>query len=242
MMPKNVIDNLDKILNLTNVTTNSADLYIHGNIVSSWWGAWDSTDQYPAKIKNFLDGAKGKNLNVYINSGGGSIFAGMAIYNMIKRHEGQTTTYIDGIAGSIASVIALASDKVIMPSNTTFFVHKPLVQRVSGNADKLREYANTLDNLQASLMAVYQENLAPGASIEEVEALVNKESYLTAEETSKYFNVELAESKPSVQYVASMFENTDELPQFIKDKLKNTMDLKRAQAKLNLLKIKGEQR
>lgn len=239
-MPKNIVDNLDKILNITNVTTNSADLYIHGNIVSSWWGAWDNADQYPAKIKNFLDGAKGKNLNVYINSGGGSIFAGMAIYNMIKRHEGNTTTYIDGIAGSIASVIALASDRVIMPSNTTFFVHKPLVQRVTGNADKLREYANQLDTLQSSLMGVYAENLAPGASIEDVEALVNKESYLTAEETAKYFNVEIAESKSSVKYVASMFENTDELPQFIKDRLKNTMELKKAQAQLNLLKLKGE--
>lgn len=236
------IDNLDKILNLTNVTTDSADLYIHGNIVSSWWGAWDSTDQYPAKIKNFLDGAKGKNLNVYINSGGGSIFAGMAIYNMIKRHDGKTTTYIDGIAGSIASVIALASDRVIMPSNTTFFVHKPLVQRVTGNADKLREYANQLDNLQASLMTVYKENLAPGATIEEVEALVNKESYLTAEETAKYFNIELAESKSDVQYVASMFDNIEELPQFIKDKLINTIDLKKAQAQLNLLKLKGERK
>lgn len=236
------IDNLDKILNLTNVTTDSADLYIHGNIVSSWWGAWDSTDQYPAKIKNFLDGAKGKKLNVYINSGGGSIFAGMAIYNMIKRHDGKTTTYIDGIAGSIASVIALASDRVIMPSNTTFFVHKPLVQRVTGNADKLREYANQLDNLQASLMTVYKENLAHGATIEEVEALVNKESYLTAEETAKYFNIELAESKSDVQYVASMFDNIEELPQFIKDKLINTIDLKKAQAQLNLLKLKGERK
>ena len=159
---------------------------------------------------------------------------------MIKRHDGKTTTYIDGIAGSIASVIALASDRVIMPSNTTFFVHKPLVQRITGNADKLREYANRLDNLQASLMSVYKENLAPGATIEEVEALVNKESYLTAEETAKYFNVELAESKSNVQYVASMFDDVEELPQFIKDKLINTIDLKKAQAQLNLLKLKGE--
>ena len=75
-----------------------------------------------------------------------------------------------------------------------------------------------------------------------VEALVNKESYLTAEDTAKYFNVEIAESKSSVQYVASMFENTEELPQFIKDRLKNTMELKKAQAQLNLLKLQGEQK
>ncbi len=232
-------DNLDNILNLTNVTNDTADLYIHGNIVSSWWGAWDDADQYPSKIKNFLNGAKGKKLNVYINSGGGSLFSGMAIYNMIKRHDGETTTYIDGIAGSIASAIALASDKVIMPSNATFFVHKPLVQRISGNADDLRKCADNLDVLQGALMGVYAENLAEGAKIEDVEELVNKESYLTAEETAKYFNVEVAKAKSDLQYVASMFDNVDSLPSFIKEKLENKANIDKAKAQLKLLELKG---
>lgn len=232
-------DNLDNILNLTNVTNDTADLYIHGNIVSSWWGAWDDADQYPSKIKNFLNGAKGKKLNVYINSGGGSLFSGMAIYNMIKRHDGETTTYIDGIAGSIASVIALASDKVIMPSNATFFVHKPLVQRISGNADDLRKCADNLDVLQGALMGVYAENLAEGAKIEDVEELVNKESYLTAEETAKYFNVEVAKAKSDLQYVASMFDNVDSLPNFIKEKLENKANIDKAKAQLKILELKG---
>lgn len=230
-------DNLDQILNLQNVTKDSADLYIHGNIVSSWWGAWESTDQYPAKIKSFLDGAKGKKLNVYINSGGGSFFAGMAIYNMIKRHDGETTTYIDGIAGSIASVIALASDKVIMPVNTTFFVHKPLINNIRGNATDLRKYAEQLDILQDGLMAVYKENLSPGTTLEEVEELVNKESYLSAEETAKYFNIELADAKNNVEYMASMFDNIDSLPTFIKDKLNNKNNLDLAEAILKLSKL-----
>lgn len=232
-------DNLDNILNLTNVTNDTADLYIHGNIVSSWWGAWDDADQYPSKIKNFLNGAKGKKLNVYINSGGGSLFSGMAIYNMIKRHDGETTTYIDGIAGSIASVIALASDKVIMPSNATFFVHKPLVQRISGNADDLRKCADNLDVLQGALMGVYAENLADGAKIEDIEELVNKESYLTAEETAKYFNVEVAKAKSDLQYIASMFDNVDSLPNFIKEKLENKANIDKAKAQLKLLELKG---
>lgn len=234
-------DNLDNILNLTNVTNETADLYIHGNIVSSWWGAWDDTDQYPSKIKNFLNDAKGKKLNVYINSGGGSLFSGMAIYNMIKRHDGETTTYIDGIAGSIASVIALASDKVVMPSNALFFVHKPLVQRISGNADDLRKCADNLDVLQGALMGVYAENLAEGASIEEVEELVNKESYLTAEETAKYFNVEVTKSKSDLQYVASMFDNIDSLPSFIKEKLENKANIDKAKAQFKLLELKGKE-
>ena len=73
-----------------------------------------------------------------------------------------------------------------MPSNATFFVHKPLAQRISGNADDLRKCADNLDVLQGALMGVYAENLAEGAKIEDVEELVNKESYLTAEETDVY--------------------------------------------------------
>ena len=75
-----------KGLEIKNMTDISADLYFYGDIVSDWWGAWQNEDQYPDAIKNFLSQAEGKDLNVYVNSGGGSVFAGMAIYNMIKRH------------------------------------------------------------------------------------------------------------------------------------------------------------
>lgn len=230
-------DNLETLLNLQNVTTNSADLYIYGNIVSSWWGAWEDTDQYPSKIRNFLNTAKGKDLNIYINSGGGSVFAGMAIYQMIKRHDGKTTTYIDGIAGSIASVIALASDRVVMPSNASFFVHKPLVPRIGGNADALRKCADQLDILQEAIVNIYSENLADGATREDIEALVNKETYISASDTAKIFKVELSQEKKEIEYVASMFENVENLPDFIQEKINNTMELKKAQSQLNLLKL-----
>ena len=99
-----------KGLEIKNMTDVSADLYFYGDIVSDWWGAWQNEDQYPDAIKNFLSQAEGKDLNVYVNSGGGSVFAGMAIYNMIKRHgeKNKVKVYVDGLAGSIASVIAFA--------------------------------------------------------------------------------------------------------------------------------------
>ena len=100
-----------KGLEIKNMTDVSADLYFYGDIVSDWWGAWQNEDQYPDAIKNFLSQAEGKDLNVYVNSGGGSVFAGMAIYNMIKRHgeKNKVKVYVDGLAGSIASVIARRS-------------------------------------------------------------------------------------------------------------------------------------
>ena len=116
------VDNLQNFLEIKNQTENSADLYFYGDIVSSWWGAWDDTDQYPEAVKNFLDGVKGKDLNIHINSGGGSVFAGITIYNMLKNHSGFKTVYIDGLAASIASVIALAGDKVVMRTGSSLMI------------------------------------------------------------------------------------------------------------------------
>ncbi len=97
---------------IRNETQTSADLYFYGDIVSDWWGAWQNEDQYPEAVKNFLSEQEGKSLNIYINSGGGSVFAGIAIYNMIKRFAEKNTVqvYVDGLAGSIASVIAFAGN------------------------------------------------------------------------------------------------------------------------------------
>lgn len=105
-----------KFYEFKNATDTSVDLYFYGDIVSDWWGTWQEEDQYPEAIKNFLAEAGGKDLNIYINSGGGSVFAGIAIYNMLKRYTGKKTVCVDALAGSIASVIAFAdSDMPTIP-------------------------------------------------------------------------------------------------------------------------------
>ncbi len=99
-----------QICEIKNQTETSADLYFYGDIVSDGWEAWTEEDQYPEAVKNFLANQEGKELNVYINSGGGSVFAGVAIYNIIRRHaqKAKVQIYVDGLAASIASVIAFA--------------------------------------------------------------------------------------------------------------------------------------
>lgn len=122
---------MPKIFNcfeVKNETENKADLYFYGDIVSDWWGAWQDEDQYPNAVKDFLTAQAGKDLNIYINSGGGSVFAGIAIYNMIQRHaaKNKVQVYVDGLAGSIASVIAFAgSEPPKIPSNAFFMIHNP---------------------------------------------------------------------------------------------------------------------
>lgn len=93
-------------------------------------------------------------IHVRINSTGGSVFSGNAIYSSLKRFPKQVTVYVDGIAASIASVIMCAGDKVICPANSIVMIHRPWTQN-SGNATDMRETADILDKLQETVMEAY---------------------------------------------------------------------------------------
>lgn len=232
-------DNLKDLLQVKNQTSTTADLYFYGDIVSSWWGAWDDTDQYPESIKNFLDEHKNKDLNIYINSGGGSVFAGLAIYNMLKRHEGQKTVYIDGLAASIASVIALAGDKVIIPNTASFMIHKPWGW-ASGNANDFRKMANDLDSIEKCILNVYEENLKDGVSIDTIKQMVDEETWLTGEEACNYFNVELGVEKNIVACSSEYFNSYKHVPNKFKDKeskenIKNKNEIEKLRLELQLI-------
>lgn len=203
---------------IKNMTDVSADLYFYGDIVSDWWGAWQNEDQYPDAIKNFLSQAEGKDLNVYVNSGGGSVFAGMAIYNMIKRHgeKNKVKVYVDGLAGSIASVIAFAgTEPPEIPSNAFLMIHKPW-GAISGNADEMRKMADDLDKIQAGIMNVYEDHLAEGVTIDQVEALVDAETWLDGKEAAKYFNIAQTDAADYVAAVGDYLSHAGKLPEKFK--------------------------
>lgn len=207
-----------KGLEIKNMTDVSADLYFYGDIVSDWWGAWQNEDQYPDAIKNFLSQAEGKDLDIYVNSGGGSVFAGMAIYNMIKRHgeKNKVKVYVDGLAGSIASVIAFAgTEPPEIPSNAFLMIHKPW-GAISGNADEMRKMADDLDKIQTGIMNVYEDHLAEGVTIDQVEALVNAETWLDGKEAAKYFNIAQTDAVDYVAAVGDYLSHTGELPEKFK--------------------------
>ena len=207
-----------KGLEIKNMTDVSADLYFYGDIVSDWWGAWQNEDQYPDAIKNFLSQAEGKDLNVYVNSGGGSVFAGMAIYNMIKRHgeKNKVKVYVDGLAGSIASVIAFAgTEPPEIPSNAFLMIHKPW-GAISGNADEMRKMADDLDKIQTGIMNVYEDHLAEGVTIDQMEALVNAETWLDGKEAAKYFDIAQTDAADYVAAVGDYLNYAGKLPEKFK--------------------------
>lgn len=225
---------------IKNQSDNKAELLIYGDIVSGEWDKWENTDVAPTDIRNFLDQVKGKDLDIYINSGGGSVFAGMGIYNMLKRHEGTKNVYVDGLAASIASVIAMAGDNIYIPSNAFLMIHKAW-NFTYGNADELRKTADTLDMIDQGILNVYQEKMKECVDIETIKQMVAAETWLTGDEAEKYFNINVIEENNVVACCGdiSKYKNAPKL--LIKDKQKNedkndtNLDTLKAKLALQLL-------
>lgn len=159
-------------------------LYFYGDIVSSWWGAWDNTDQYPERIRDFLSGQTGP-LDIYINSAGGSVCACMAIYNMLSRYQGEKVVYVDGLAASAASVIALAGDKVIIPENAFFMIHHAWTS-AAGNVNELENVVGMLRSMDDAMLSVYE--AAAAISRDQIIEYMDIEKWFTGAEAAEAFH------------------------------------------------------
>lgn len=127
-----------------------AEILIYSPIGKSYWEETVEAKKFVEEI-NDLDVST---IALRINSPGGSVFDGTAIFNAIVRHKATVTTYIDGLAASIASVIALAGDKVVMADNAMFMIHNPWTVAV-GNSDDMRKTAEVLDKIRDVMVRVY---------------------------------------------------------------------------------------
>lgn len=154
-----------------------AELLLYGDISdSSWFGDEVTPKQFKADLDALGDVAE---LDIYINSGGGDVFAGFAIYNMLKRHAAKKTVYVDGLAASIASVIAMAGDRIIMPENAMLMIHNAWTIAM-GNKAKLRKIADEMDKIDGSLAGIY--TARTGKPEADIVALLDAETWFTAQE------------------------------------------------------------
>lgn len=178
------------------------ELYIYGDITSYKWNDADIT------AKDFAEDLKAlgdlKTLNIYLNSLGGSVFQGQAIFSILKRHSAYKNVYIDGIAASIASVIAMAGDTIRMPKNAMVMIHNPWTFAMGNSAD-LRKEAEALDKIRESMIAAYMDKIQDKTTEEELIDLLDAETWLTAQECfDRGFCDELLEEK---QIAASCFDS-----------------------------------
>lgn len=166
-------------------------LYIYGDIEAvQMWG----DEVTPDTLRRELDGVTGP-LDVYINSGGGDVFAGMAIYNIIKRHADDVTVYIDGLAASIASVIAMAGDKIIMPENALLMIHNAWTMAI-GNARDMRQTAEELDRVDSLIRDIY--TARTGQDAESVTSAMEAETWYTAAEALEAGMIDEVEANKAI--------------------------------------------
>ena len=201
-------------LEIKNINGNSS-IRFDGDIVDSDWDKWNDTDSCPSDVLEALNGLSG-DLDIYINSGGGSVFSGMSIYNILSRYKGNKTVYVDGLAGSIASVIAMAGDKIVMPKNSFLMIHKPLCM-VGGNANDFRKMADTLDTIEQGIINVYATKLKDGANIDDIKSMVNDETWLTGEQAQQYFNIEVSEANNAIAFIRK-----NDFQNYLNDKLQES--------------------
>lgn len=156
------------------------ELSIYGKIAGDEGLSWLFDELTPKAFKDELDALGNIDvLNVAINSPGGDTFAGQAIHSILNRHRAHVNVYIDGLAASIASLVAMAGDTVVMPRNAMMMVHDPFTAAI-GNAREFRKLAETLDTVRESMIAAYQSKTE--LDHDEIVALLEAETWLTAED------------------------------------------------------------
>lgn len=198
----------------------SCSLKIYDTIGSDGWGNGITVDS----IENELKDTNGKPLNIYINSNGGEVFEGFAIYNILKRYGGYKTVYIDGLAASIASVIALCGNKVVMNKASMMMIHNAS-GFCMGNAEEMKKVVNALEQINEVIRDIYKSKT--NLSEEQIKDLMDNETFMTANECLEYgFADEIVEEEQSKDTFNNMLESIDSIKNAVDQKIKLFNDIK----------------
>lgn len=173
-----------------NQQANSLDIYLYDNIKGdkyNWWTDELEKSETSAKhVKEVLEQAGEVNtINLYINSYGGDVKEGLGIYNQLKRKACQKVAYIDGFACSIASVIAMACDKVVMGNNSLMMIHHASMGAY-GNADELRKAANDVEVIDKASCSSYLTKAGDKLTEQMLTELLDNQTWLNAEQCIEY--------------------------------------------------------
>jgi ATP-dependent protease ClpP protease subunit len=153
----------------------SGELLLYGDIGEGWWAENNAKDF----IRDIKALGAITELVVRINSIGGDVFAGMAIYNYLRSLKTHKTVIVDGLAASIASVVAMAGDKIICPANGMMMVHNPWSFSM-GDGEEMRKTAELLDKLRIQMAGVYVARTGLEESV--ILGMMDSETWMTGDE------------------------------------------------------------
>lgn len=235
-----------------------AKVNIKGPIISSdeqWIYDWFEIEATsPRSVTKEIEAANGGDLEVDINSGGGSVFAGSEIYTALKSHKGNVTVRIVGLAASAASVIAMAGKKIIMAPTAQMMIHN-VSTRASGDYRDMEHMAGILKSANETIANAYR--LKSGMTQEELLGMMDTETWLTPQQALNYKLIDEVMFENELQLVASLGQS-QMLPNEVIEKIRNTIKdplgsrqlenkadflmQQKANAQLKLLKLRGDER
>ena len=196
------------------------------NGVVDGWMQWQVDDFFDYEVSN-----ENEEIELYVNSGGGSVVAGLSIYNRIRQHQGKVTAYITGFAASMASVIPLAANEVVLSPGAVVMIHDPLMW-TEGNINDHKVSVQALEKIKDGLVEIYLENI--DIKKEEISDLMAKETWLNADEAIELGWADRKDSSVVEDGVNSVINNiaayvvdVNNAPECIKKKineLKNNSD------------------
>lgn len=215
-----------------NITSTSADFYVYGDIVDEksidWYtGEPSQTEIDTLEMQKQLNSLAGiTDLNIYINSAGGSVFASSSIVSMLNRFRDKTGTkihgFIDGLCASAATYLLMVADDINIYKNSIMMIHKPMTYSI-GNANDLQKDIDTLNTLEDNVMIPMYLSKAK-VNKEEIKNLINDETWFSANEKDKnfignFFEVNLHDEAKEVSACVSkeLFKNYKNTPKSLKN-------------------------
>jgi len=228
-----------KKINIKGPIVGNSEVWIY-----EWFGI-EATS--PNSVSKVIDEANGEDLEVEINSGGGSVFAGSEIYTILKDYKGHVTVKIVGLAASAASVIAMAGNKVMMSPTAQMMIHN-VSTYTSGDYRDMEHSAEVLKSANNTIANAYR--LKTGKTQEELLKLMDNETWMTAQKAKELGFIDEIMFDEEQQLIANHGYSGLLPPEVInkmRNMLKNPNDknnsdifMQKIKSQLNLLKLKGE--
>lgn len=198
-----------------------ATVYLYGTIGADFWSEEDSNTA--KQFSQTLDDLNGKPLDIRIDSCGGDVYEGFAIASAIQRYEGQTTAFVDGIAASAASYIAVMADKVVMTQYAQLMIHDASTV-AWGNAEEFRQVIDRLENVDATIAGIIAAR--SGMDVDEVRKAMDAETWYTGDKAvecglaDEVIETEQRTAACIDEVLLARFKNA---PKFEKSHTENTM-------------------
>ena len=157
-------------------TSDEVDVYVYG-VIGGWWGGVDA-----AEFVQQLRGIEAKQVNVHINSVGGNVFDGLAIFQALRNHPARIITYVDALAASAASVIAMAGDRRLVAPYASLMVHKAWALCI-GDDDEMHKCGDELARISRNLAKVYSTRATTDTDVDAWLEIMTAETWYSADES-----------------------------------------------------------